>query len=401
MRMLSLFSGIGAFEKALTNLKYNFSLVGYSEIDRFASRSYSAIHGVSENLNLGDVSAIAEVPDFDLMTFGFPCTDISVAGRQLGMVEGTRSNLYREALRILEMKRPKYSVFENVKNLVGKAFKPDFDRILQELSNLGYTNYWKVLNAKDYGVPQNRERVFVISILGEHTPPIWPTPFDNGLRLMDFLETEVDEKHFLSGDKVQKLIDKLDLTQFKGLLTGGKYNQNEGFAVDDISRTLDASQYKGLGGNQNRTAVAVLTPERAEKRQNGRRFKTEGEPMFTLTGQDRHGVMQIGNIVDTGNFENSQRGRIYDPAGVSPTLNTCTGGGFTPKVVLIDDCCPTIRIRRLTAVECFRLMGFSDLDIDKCRLIQGISDCQLYKQSGNSIVVDVLMEIFKGVDWWG
>lgn len=153
IKLFSLFSGIGAFEKALTRLKIPFEIVGFSEIDKFAIKSYCAIHNVPESKNYGDITKIdaSKLPDFDLLTWGFPCQDISIAGKMEGIKEGeTRSGLYYEGYRILKEKRPMYSIIENVKNLTSKRFKPQFDSILNDLSELGYKNYWKVLNAKDY-----------------------------------------------------------------------------------------------------------------------------------------------------------------------------------------------------------------------------------------------------------
>lgn len=152
LKLFSLFSGIGAFEKALERLKIPYKLIGFSEIDKFAIKSYCAIHNVSEDLNYGDIAKIdaSKLPDFDVLTWGFPCQDISIAGKMKGIKENTRSGLYYEGYRILKEKRPRYSVIENVKNLTSKRFKNQFDSILKDLSNLGYTNYWKVLNSKDY-----------------------------------------------------------------------------------------------------------------------------------------------------------------------------------------------------------------------------------------------------------
>ena len=196
LKVFELFAGIGANTKALKNLGVEHELVGYSEFDKYASKSFASIHGVSEELNYGDVTKINTdtMPDFDLLTYGFPCQDISVAGKQAGLEGETRSSLYKEAFRIIKAKKPKYAIMENVKNLVGKKFRDKFNEMLLELEEMGYANYWKVLNAKDYGVPQNRERVFVISILGEHEPFVFPEGFDNGIRLKDILEEEVDEK---------------------------------------------------------------------------------------------------------------------------------------------------------------------------------------------------------------
>lgn len=153
LKLFSLFSGIGAFEKALERLKIPYELIGFSEIDKFAIQSYCAIHNVSSDKNYGDITKIdiSNLPDFDMLTWGFPCQDISIAGKMKGIKEGeTRSGLYYEGYKILKAKRPSYSIIENVKNLTSKRFKEQFNSILRDLSDLGYTNYWKVLNAKDY-----------------------------------------------------------------------------------------------------------------------------------------------------------------------------------------------------------------------------------------------------------
>ena len=166
MKVLSLFSGIGAFEKALDNLQIPYELAGFSEIDKYAVKSYCAIHGVPESMNLGDITKVDEnsLPkDIDLITYGFPCQDISLAGKQKGMFNDdgtqTRSGLFFEALRIIEATKPKIAIAENVKNLTGKKFKEQFELVLKSLEEAGYSNYWKVLNAKDYGIPQNRESI--------------------------------------------------------------------------------------------------------------------------------------------------------------------------------------------------------------------------------------------------
>lgn len=166
LKILSLFAGIGSFEKALSNLEIPFELVGFSEIDKYAVKSYCAIHGVPEELNLGDITKIDETKltkDIDLITYGFPCQDISLVGKQKGMFEQdgslTRSGLFFEALRIIEETKPRVAIAENVKNLVGKKFKEQFEIVLSCLEYAGYNNYWKVLNAKDFGVPQNRDEL--------------------------------------------------------------------------------------------------------------------------------------------------------------------------------------------------------------------------------------------------
>ena len=211
LKYLSLFSGIGAFESALTNLGVDYEVVNYCEIDKFASKSYSAIHGIPETKNLWDITKINvfNLPkDVDLITYGFPCQDISLAGHQKGLFNEdgslTRSGLFFKALDVIEYCKPKVAIAENVKNLVGKKFKPQFDIVLKSLDKAGYNNYWKVLNAKDYGIPQNRERVFIVSIRKDIDNELFefPKPYSLEKRLKDFLEPQVDEKYYLSDDKM-------------------------------------------------------------------------------------------------------------------------------------------------------------------------------------------------------
>lgn len=215
MKVLSLFSGIGAFEKALDRLNIGYELVAFSEIDKYATKSYCAIHGVDESMNLGDITKVDEdsLPkDIDLITYGFPCQDISLAGKQKGLFNNdgtqTRSGLFFEALRIIEATKPKIAIAENVKNLTGKKFKEQFKLVLKSLEEAGYSSYWKVLNAKDYGIPQNRERVFIISIRKDIDKGYeFPEPFPLQLRLKDMLDDEVDEKFYLSLEQMGKIVN--------------------------------------------------------------------------------------------------------------------------------------------------------------------------------------------------
>lgn len=456
--------------KNSNSLEKNWKLVNFCEFDKYAIKSYCAIHNVDESLNLGDITKVDETKlgDFDMMTWGFPCTDISVAGKQKGFIDEngnkTRSGMYYEGIRILRYKKPKFSLIENVKNLTSKKFKQEFDMVLKDLNDAGYNSYYKVLNAKDYGIPQNRERVFILSIRKDldNGKFEFPEPFDNGTRLKDILEDEVDEKFYISNDKVQKLLINLN-------------NQ-------------------GLNDNKNSKSV------------------------------DNNAVKQIGNISNCeGNWKNPQVGRIYSPNGCSPTLNTCNGGGHEPKIItaIVNSCnnprkieianclttrdrgisnrkqegtavlecigninpsgkgmngnvfdenglaptlttnkgegnkiairqatkkghiecklggvadlsypesktrrgrvqsggqiCPTItatetgvcriesflRIRKLTPKECFRLQGFSDENFEAAEKM--VSNSQLYKQAGNSIAVDVLyyilIELYKAMPY--
>ena len=217
LKYLSLFSGIGAFESALTNLGVDYEVVNYCEIDKFASKSYSVIHGIPETKNLWDITKVNvfNLPtDIDLVTYGFPCQDISLAGHQKGLFNEdgslTRSGLFFKALDVIEYCKPKVAIAENVKNLVGKKFKPQFDIVLDSLEDAGYNNYWKVLNAKDYGIPQNRERVFIVSIRKDIDNELFefPKPYSLEKRLKDFLEPQVDEKYYLSDDMTDKLVFK-------------------------------------------------------------------------------------------------------------------------------------------------------------------------------------------------
>ena len=208
LNVLSLFSGIGAFEKALDNLGIPYKLLAYCEIDKYASKAYSIIHNVPEEKNLKDVTTIdfLSIEDrVDLITYGFPCQDISVAGKQKGFTdengERTRSGLFFEALRIIDDYRPKFAIAENVKALTSKRFTEEFKTVLESLEEVGYVNYWAVLNAKDFGIPQKRERVIIISIRKDIDKGFtFPAAIPLTLKLKDILEDEVEEKYYL-GDK--------------------------------------------------------------------------------------------------------------------------------------------------------------------------------------------------------
>lgn len=251
MKLLSLFSGIGAFEKALSNLKVPYELVGFSEIDKYASKSYCAIHDVDEAMNLGDITKIDvnKLPkDIDLVTYGFPCQDISLAGKQKGLFNEdgsqTRSGLFFEALRIIEATKPKIAIAENVKNLTGNKFKEQFEIVLNSLEEAGYNNYWKVLNAKDFGIPQNRERVFIISIRNDIDKGYkFPIGFPLQVSLKDMLEDDVEEKYFLSEKMVNYVLD-MNGTQ-KGTAWEGRADND--VLNPKIAHTLSV---RGAGGSQ-------------------------------------------------------------------------------------------------------------------------------------------------------
>ena len=429
------------------NLK-NWKLVNFCEFDKYATKSYCAIHGVDESLNLGDITKVDEtkLENFNMICGGSPCQDFSVAGKQKGSVwtckdcgheynpltvhwsqrdkcpncesnniEKTRSSLLAEYLRVIRANKPNFGMYENVKNIVGKQFRDTTFKLFEdELHEYGYNTYWKVLNAKDFGIPQNRERVYLIFIKKDldNGKFVFPEGFDNGIRLKDVLEDEVDEKYYISDDKVQKFLENLkskNICENDTLkLDGNNYNQRcVVHTPNDFCRTIIGGG--GSGG-----------------------YHAGNEPKV-LIQQSENVVKQVGNISDcNGNWKNPQVGRIYDPDGCSPTLNTCGGGSYEPKIVQVgnvnpsgkgmngnvfseDGLAPTlttnkgegnkiltgIRIRKLTPKETFRLMGFSDSAYDAASKV--VSNSQLYKQSGNSIVVDVLyyilVELYKAMPY--
>ena len=235
LKVIELFSGIGSQTQALKDEQIEHEVIAISEIDKYAITSYEAMHGVANNL--GNILDIKELPSCDLLTYSFPCQDISMAGRQAGISVGTRSGLLYEVERLLLVAKaqgllPKYLLLENVKNLVGKMYREDFNLWLQKLSELGYTNYWQVLNAKDYNLPQSRERVFVVSILDSKEPYIFPTAVPLTTKLKDILEIETDSKYFLTTEQI-------------GYITNSNYAQNtRRIQKKDYCDTLCARDYK-------------------------------------------------------------------------------------------------------------------------------------------------------------
>lgn len=407
--------------KNKTSRNKTWKLVNFCEFDKFAIKSYCTVHNVDESLNLGDITKVDEtqLKPFNMICGGSPCQDFSIAGKGKGSVwtckqcghtynpltvhwserdkcpecgsrdiEKTRSSLLVEYLRVIRANKPNFGIYENVKNIVGKKFKDTtFKLFTQELEEYGYNVYWKVLNAKHYGIPQNRERVYLIFIKKEldNGEFKYPEPFDNGIRLRDILDDEVDEKFYLS----QKQINKIKTSTFTQARTR---IQNS-----ECCQTLLSRDFK--------------------------------DPK----------CVQVGQLYGTNKEPNPQAGRVYDPNYISPTMDTCSGGNRMPKVAIkqatkkgYTECevggvadlsypnsktrrgrvqedgkiCPTltatetgvcriesdIRIRKLTPKECWRLMGFDDKSFKAAEQVN--SNSQLYKQAGNSIVVDVLYYIF-------
>lgn len=215
LKVLSLFSGIGAFEKALHKLNKKYELINYCEFDNIASKSYSLIHKIPEEMNLGDVTKIDEtkLEDFDLLTYGFPCQDISALGEMKGLFdeEGnvTRSGLFFEAVRIAKHKKPKYLTAENVRMLASKKFKNDLLGMLKLLDEIGYNSYWKVLNSKDYGIPHSRNRIYIISIRKDvdNGDFEFPSPIELTKKASDYYDAEVSAEHYLRESDMKYLSD--------------------------------------------------------------------------------------------------------------------------------------------------------------------------------------------------
>lgn len=340
IKVITLFSGIGSQEMALRNIGIDYEVVGISEIDKFAIKSYEAIHGKVHNF--GDISKIEELPYCDLLTYSFPCQDLSISGKQKGISKGTRSGLLLEVERLLLKAKengtfPKYLLLENVKNLVGKKFIKDFERWLSFLNSLGYYSNWEVLNAKDYGIPQNRERVFVVSSL-ENIHFVFPKKQELKIKMKDLLEDHVPEKYYLSEKYLKNFSD---MKNRNGFIRGERFN-----------------------------------PRKTE----------DCDTAFTIT--TRAGDRVTDNfIININPSRRGMNGNVYNTE-LSPTLTTNKGEGI--KILQNKD----YKIRKLTPLECWRLMGFSDNDYYVAKSV-GISNAQLYKQAGNSIVVTVLEAIFR------
>src|SRR5699024_2672208 len=293
MKFIDLFSGIGGFRSGME--KNGHECVAFCEIDKYARQSYKAIYDTEGEEEWHDITTVSDDTfrrfrgRVDIITGGFPCQAFSVAGSRRGF-EDTRGTLFFEIARAIKEIEPSYILLENVKGLFSHDKGRTFGTIIQALDELGYVTEWGLFNSKFWGVPQNRERVYILVTRKD----IYDQPklFDLlkqqtevTTRLADVLEDEVDEKYYLSEEKTKKLTLGQDL--------GGKlnmYNYKEldrVHSVNKVSPTLNTMQG---GDRQPKIAVPVLTPDRENKRQNGRRFKEDGEPMFTLTAQDRHGI---------------------------------------------------------------------------------------------------------------
>lgn len=439
MRFIDLFSGIGGFRLGMESVGHE--CIGFCEIDKFARKSYKSIFQTEGEIEFHDIRDVSD-DEFkklrgkvDVICGGFPCQAFSIAGRRLGF-EDTRGTLFFEIARAAKQIQPRFLFLENVKGLLNHDKGRTFTTILTTLDELGFDVEWQVLNSKNFGVPQNRERVFIIG----HSRKIGNlNPSKSGMS---------GKVYYSEG---------LAPTLVRGTRLLFPFRR-EGQATN--SETLKICG-KGEGF---KVAIPCMTPDRLEKRQNGRRFKDNQEPMFTLNTQDRHGIVVVGDLPTS--FK--ETGRVYGSEGLSPTLTTMQGGDKIPKIlipepikflkvreatkkgyaqaeigdsinlerpssqyrrgrvgkgiantlttsgqmgvvvasyegedkqvyqvagVLIDGQFYRLRIRRITPKECFRLQGFPDWAFEAARKVS--SNSQLYKQAGNSVTVPVIAAIAK------
>lgn len=421
MQFIDFFAGIGGFRKGMELAGHK--CVGFCEFDKFATASYISMHLLTQKQreSLGKVPLkkrqkeilkeeyrngewyandirrvyARDIPRADCWCFGFPCQDISVAGKQIGF-KGNRSSLFFRVMYLIgqleEENKPTYLFIENVKNLLSVNGGWDFARLLVEMDREGYDAEWQVLNSKDFGVPQNRERCFIIGHLrGRSTAKVFPvegTDGENSVQIVGHKDGYRRNTHFFAPEGATEALDTGQ---------GGERGHHvtlpcfidlcyEGSQMTEQARCLKARYYKGMAnhaGQDSGIAIPVLTPDRAEKRQNGRRFKDDGEPMFTLTGQDWHGIA------------------IEVKEATANTLDTSCNQGIFVQVsdelivyaVWYEKLQCYIAIRKLTPKECFRLQGWADDYFEKAAFVN--SDSQLYKQAGNGVTVNVICEIAK------
>ncbi len=395
LKILSLFTGIGAFERALKNMGIECEVVGFSEIDKYAIKSYCAIHNEDERKNLGDITKIdakllkqvssAAGTEIDIITHGSPCQDFSVAGKQAGAEKGsgTRSSLMWYTVDIVQQIKPKYVIWENVKNILSKKHKHNFDNYIEMMSQLGYNNYYQILNAKDYGIPQNRERVYTISIRKDidNKQFEFPEKEELKIRLKDILEAEVDEKYYLS-EKMQDYVldfnNKQKGTAWEGRADEEKLNTNIAHAIG----------VRSAGGNQ-RAGVSnfVIDGYREEIKVKDLKQKIKN----ATNSEDPYIVASRGRNPDNPSSrkagEHLEQRLEVNTNGTTNCISTVQKDNYVVE--------GNIKIRKLTPLECWRLMGFSDEDFRKAEKVN--SNAQLYKQAGNSIVVNVLEKIFKNL----
>ena len=407
MRVFSTFTGIGGFELGMHHAAINvlgegvkhIEVVGYSEIDKYAVQVYEKhFKGVK---NYGDITKIEaeSLPEFDCLVGGFPCQAFSIAGRRGGF-DDTRGTLFFDLARILRAKQPRLFVFENVKGLLSHDGGRTFRTIIATIDELGYDCQWQVLNSKDWGVPQNRERIIIVGHLrGTPRPQVFPLQGAVGeVNKQDGVRVGTLRTH-KSGNGFREMRSGLVPTlpararedgSGQAVILQTPRGKNQG-GVKKLAPTMSARAYQ----HNNHLAVSsVMTPDRANKKQNGRQIKPAGEPAHTLTAQDRHGVL-ISKTVRTG-------GR-NSPHGAKQNWDSYEIDGI---------------IRRLTPLECERLQAFPDnwtavgttpctvRGCERCALLPigdehmvdvTISDTQRYKLCGNAVTTNVIQAVFERI----
>ena len=426
LRIMECFGGIGACSKALERLGIDYEIADYVEIDKYAVKSFNAIHGT--NFEPQDITKWDKDIKVDLIMHGSPCQDFSLAGKQAGgdKDSGTRSSLMYETIRIVEKLKPKYVIWENVKNLLSKKHRHNFDAYLETMEQLGYTNYYQVLNAKDYGIPQNRERVFTVSILDNQTDKSgfvrrfvkefeFPPKQELKLKLKDMLEDEVDEKYYLSDKQLNYVLDMRDVALKSGrnindrivnpqiaktISCRGAVDQRAdvtNFMIDECDEELKVKDIKEMSLLiKNATKQGYLPAYDGDgvnissrmKYQRGNVQKESIQTITTSGGNDR-GVV-VDKLPGAYGRDFGSKGKLQNKEYCDTlTASMGTGGGNVP---IFQN---NLRIRKLTPKEVWRLMGFDDEDFEKAAKVN--SNSQLYKQAGNSIVVNVLEAILNNL----
>ena len=411
MKFIDFFAGIGGFRRGMELAGHE--CVGFCEFDKFATASYISMHLLTEEQRktledipikkrqkeilkeeyrngewyANDIRRVyaGDIPKADCWCFGFPCQDISVAGKQAGF-QGNRSSLFFRVMYLIgqlkEEDKPTYLFVENVKNLLSVNGGWDFARLLIEMEQCGYDAEWQVLNSKDFGVPQNRERCFIIGHLrGRSTSKVFPIERTSGENRISIIAHRDGFHRNIKTFSTEGICEILDTGQGGGrgiyvpinILNKDYRHSHEAIHdTDGICGTLMARDYK----DPKRICIPVLTPDRVEKRQNGRRFKEDGEPMFTLTGQDRHGIAI--EVKEATKQDTSCNQGIF----VQVSEELVVYATWYEKYQCY------IAVRKLTPKECFRLQGWTDDYYAKAQFVN--SDSQLYKQAGNGVTVTVI-----------
>ena len=407
LKVIELFAGVGAQAEALKRANIKHEVIAISEIDKYAIQTYRKLHGWATNL--GDIKKIKELPQADLWTYSFPCTDISISGQMKGFDKdsNTGSSLLWEVQRLLEKGKdngtlPRFLLMENVKNIVSKRFLPLFQTWVDYLSSLGYKSFYKVLNARDYNVPQNRERCFMISVLNFDGEFNFPETTELKVTLQDLLEKEVEERYFLS-DRFIKYA--CDMENRNGFIRGKRFRPHDG--ESKIAYTITTNP--GGRATDNFVMLPAVGAIRGRPNGNGgytQKLHVKDEPIVnTITTVQKDNVILVPQATKAGYASAEVGDGIYTnrmkykrgvvQKSMIPTLKT----SVSDIGVVVTDKDELINIRRLTPRECWRLMGWDDERID-IAFSSGSSETQLYKMAGNSIVVNVLTRIFEAMKFF-